>query len=444
MINLSDIASVLNGADDFPKVKLTGVSIDSRSIEPGNVFIAVRGANFDGHRFILDAIAAGASAIICDNLLVNCSVPQLVVSDTLSALTKIATWYRQTLNVPLVALTGSNGKTTVKEMIAAILPQPSFATVGNLNNHIGVPLNLLRLTPEHRYGVFELGASQLGDIAYTVSMVKPTVALVNNIAPAHVEGFGSIENVAITKGAIYEGLLPQGIAIVNDDDAFCNYWDALFTDKTVVRFSIKHATDMYADMIRFNAEGCASFRMMTPAGVADVALLVPGLHQVSNALAAASCTLALGIDLEQVVAGLANFKGVAMRMTHRRGKKDALIIDDSYNANLNSVLTALNVLANKSGRKIFVFGDMGELGQFSQNHHEEVGKAARDLGVDILLTFGDESQATARSFGENATHYHSQQELIDDLLPYLDATTSVLVKGSRSSAMDKIVSQLIL
>lgn len=439
---LHEVSSVL-GLPCSQDVALTGVCIDSRQVKPGNLFVAIIGERFDGHQFVNDAIAQGAAAVLCSQHLKDCAIPQLLVSDTIVALTKIATAHRQKLSCAVIALTGSNGKTTVKEMIAAILPKPSFATPGNLNNHIGVPLSVLQLRDEHRYAVFELGANHIGEIAHTVAIVQPQVTLINNIAPAHIGEFGSIDGVAQTKGEIYQGLSTEGTAVINDDDAYAHYWDTILENKNTLRFSRMHPADIYARDITFNANGCGEFTLVTPQGEVAITLQVPGAHNVSNASAAAACTHALGISLTDIAAGLKRFGGVSGRMTFIQGKNNVLVIDDTYNANLRSSLSALDVLASRQGRRIFVFGDMGELGQWSEQHHQEVGNAARDLGIDMLLTCGTQSQATANAYGTAGKHYPNQEELMQDLLTQLDENTTVLVKGSRSSKMEKIVHRLV-
>lgn len=441
-MKLSEIALALK-LSCLQDIDLTGLSIDSRNIKPGYLFVALQGDRFDGHDFIHSAVAAGAAAILCHRLAPDVSVPQLIVPDTIQALASIATAHRQRLSCEVIALTGSNGKTTVKEMIAAILPQPSYATPGNLNNHIGVPLSILQLSDEHRYAVFELGANHRGEIAHTVAIVQPRVTLINNIAPAHIGEFGSIEGVARSKGEIHKGIAAQGTAVINDDDAYAHYWDPLLTGKNILRFSSQKPVDVHARDITYDEQGFAQFILVLPEGEARIQLQVPGAHNVSNALAAAACTYGLGIALTDIAAGLQKFKGVAGRMTFLQGKKNALVIDDTYNANLRSSLTAIDVLASRQGKRIFVFGDMGELGKWCEEHHQEVGIAAREHGIDMLMTCGKHSEAAARAYGSAAKHYQHQDELAKDLLNLLDANTTVLVKGSRSSQMEKIVHQLV-
>lgn len=441
-MNLLEIASLLNVTCQND-LKLSGVAIDSRQVNPGNLFIAIQGERFDGHDFIEQAVNRGAKAVVCQKPQAV-AVPQLVVVDSLQALAEIARFHRQSLTPKVIALTGSNGKTTVKEMISAILPQPAYATAGNLNNHIGAPLSALALKPEHRYAVFELGASGLGEVAHTVRVVLPHVALINNIAPAHIEGFGSIDGVARAKGEIYQGLAASGTAVVNDDDAYAHFWDNALTDKNILRFSVNHACDIYAKEVGYSSDGCAHCTLVTPAGSVFLQLKVPGRHNLSNALAAAACTYALGIPLANIVDGLQQFTGVSGRMSFRAGKNDSLIIDDTYNANVSSALTAIDVLAKRQGQRIFVFGDMAELGSYSQEHHQEVGRAALSRGIDQVMTVGLHSRATSRAFGQGAIHYDNQAALLKDLIGKLDETTTVLVKGSRSSQMENIVHQLVV
>lgn len=447
MINLSDLTTVLGvpqyQCDDDPKMFLTGVSIDTRTIKPGNLYVAIKGETFDGDRFIAEAAKAGAVAVVCSRADRAVNVPQWVVANTMDALTALAMFHRQRYSCPVIALTGSNGKTTVKEMIAAILPKPSQATLGNLNNHLGVPLSVLGLNHAHRAAVFELGANHPHEIASTVKIVKPNVVLINNIAPAHIAGFGSIEGVARAKGEIYQGLDESGIAVINDDDAMAHFWDSDLIGKKTLRFSIKNARDVYARDIAYNAAGCASFLMLTPDAQTRVELKVPGIHNVSNALAAAACTMAIGVSLADIATALSTFSGVPGRMTYHYCKNNTLVIDDTYNANLSSTLKALEVLAHQKGRRIFVFGDMGELGEWSNQHHQEVGVAAREQGIDMVLTCGPQSQMTASVFGETGKHYPNKESLLQDLLTQMKEHTTVLVKGSRSSAMEHVVNGLI-
>lgn len=442
-MNLNTIAQQL-GCPTMTPVEIRGICIDSRDVKPGDLFVALRGERFDGHDFLEQAAARGAAALVCEQTQPGLSVPQLQVKSTIAALATMAACHRLSIDCPVIALTGSNGKTSVKEMIAAILPQPAFATPGNRNNHIGAPLSVLALQDLHRYAVFELGANHPGEIAHTVAVVQPQVALINNIAPAHIEGFGSIDGVARAKGEIFQGLPANGTAIINDDDDYTHFWDALLVNKTVLRFSLHNQTaDVHAKAIAFDEQGCGRFTMVTPKGEISVVLRVPGEHTIRNALAAASCCYALGLPLVDIAQGLHQFSGVAGRMTFLKGLNHSLVIDDTYNANLRSVLTAVDVLAKRQGQRILVLGDLGELGQWTQQHHEEIGRTAHSKGIDLLMTCGKHSEFTSKAFGQPARHYHSQDELADDLLLQLDKNTTVLVKGSRSAAMEKIVHKLV-
>lgn len=441
-MNLHTVAALLAQPTQI-NTEINGVSTDSRDIKPGDLFIAISGDRFDGHDFVKEAQAQGAVAAVVNRRVEGVNIPEFVVPDPLLALAKIAAAHRQDMHCPVIALTGSNGKTTTKEMIAAILPAPSHATKGNFNNHIGAPLSVLQLNSQHRYAVFELGANHPGEIAHTVAIVHPDVTLINNIAPAHVEGFGSIDGVARAKGEIYQGLSTAGIAVLNDDDAYAHFWDDILLDKKVLRFSIEHCADVYAQDIRLNQQGCGQFSLILPNSRADIQLQVPGLHNIRNALAAAACCHAVGISIKDIQKGLSHFNGVKGRLTVLAGKNQVTVIDDTYNANLRSVLAALDVLAAYPGKKIFVFGDMGELGAWAVQHHQEVGLAARRLGIDFLLSYGSYSKLTAESFGLGGQHFASQDELAENLIKEISPGAVVLVKGSRSSAMEKIVHKLL-
>lgn len=424
--------------------EVAGFSIDSRTINPNEVFIAISGDNFDGHDFIKSAVLKGASAVICERVEPTANIPQIIVENSLLALAKIAKMHRSNMPCKVIALTGSNGKTSVKEMIAAILPEPSFATQGNFNNHIGVPLCTLKLKQEHKYAVFELGANHAGEIAYVVDIVKPDVALINNIAPAHIEGFGSIDGVARAKGEIYQGLSRNGIAIVNDDDAYSHFWDNILSTNQSLRFSRNKEADIYAKDISLSNNGCASFEIVTKQGETKIQLAVPGAHNISNALAATSCCFAVGISLDTIKKGLESFCGVSGRMTYKKGINQSVVIDDSYNANLRSTLAAIDVLSARPGFKVLVMGDMGELGDYTEEYHAEVGKNARSKGIDLVFTLGKHSNFTTQAFGAPAKHYSEGNILINDLLSHLNEKTTILVKGSRAAQMELIVNKITI
>jgi UDP-N-acetylmuramoyl-tripeptide--D-alanyl-D-alanine ligase len=425
-------------------LEITGVSIDTRNLQPGNLFVALRGTRVDGHDFILDAIQRGAAAILCIDAAPALKIPVLQYPNLEKALALIATGYRAQLTCQVVALTGSNGKTTVKEMLGAILGEDAFVTPGNLNNHLGVPLSVLQVKPSHQYAVFELGANHVGEIAHTVAIVKPQVALINNIGSAHIEGFGSMDNIARAKGEIYQGLSATGTAIINADDKYAHFWDDLIAKKQKLCFSSanKNAA-IYAENIKITPSGGAAFKLIKGRDTCNITLDVPGMHQVQNALAAASCAVALGVSLDSIAKGLSHFSGVSGRLMSKKTAVGALILDDTYNANLNSVLAGIHVLASHTGTRILVLGDMGELGMHAKAHHEAVGAAAKEEGIDKIFTCGIVSEATSKAFGTTGMHFKKQINLIAALKPILNAKTTVLVKGSRSSTMEQVVAGLL-
>jgi UDP-N-acetylmuramoyl-tripeptide--D-alanyl-D-alanine ligase len=427
----------------------TRVSTDTRRLNAGDLFVALRGENFDAHDFLADA-AHKACALVVEKLDPAIALPQLVVRDTLLALGQIAVLNRAAFSGPLVAITGSSGKTTVKTMLAAILREcgPTLATEGNLNNHIGVPLTLLKLASEHRYAVIEMGASAAGEIAYLCGLARPDAALVNNVMPAHIEGFGSIEGVAAAKGEIYQGLSESGTMVVNLDEPFAGQWLAEKEGAKVLGFSLRDsAADFY---VRTKGESAAEgdherqrFTLVTPAGEQSVELCAPGDHNLRNALAAAACAYAVGASNEQIGAGLGTYIPIAGRMNRQYGHAGAVIIDDSYNANPGSVRAAIDVLATQPLRSILVLGDMAELGDESAALHTDIGAYASTSGVQELFTHGLLSRHASDAFGEGAQHFSDRDSLIQALKEQVDAQTCVLIKGSRSARMELVVRALI-
>lgn len=441
-MKLSEIAKCL-GLNCTEEQEILGVSIDSRKTKPHDLFVAFHGEHVDGHDFIRDAIQNGATAILAQKPVENLSVPIFVVKDCLEALTKIAVVHRQSLKLKVLALTGSNGKTTVKEMLACILPTSAFISHGNFNNQLGVPINMMSLKSDNDFAVFELGANMLGDIAHTAELVQPDITLINNIGPAHLGKFGSIEKIALAKGEIYQKLSPQGVAVINDDDRFSHFWDALVQHHEVLRYSSKHPADVWASNVISHEKD--SYHFLLHFGHQNIAiqLSVPGCHQVDNALAAASMALAAGMSLEQIKQGLESFSGVQGRLNFKVGLNHSVVIDDTYNANAASMEAGLKVLTSQKGKKIFVMGDIGELEHYAESEHARVGKIAKELGIHELLAVGQQSQLAVKSFGQGAIHFHSQDELLNYLKPHLSKDVSVLVKGSRSSKMENIVKQII-
>jgi len=442
---LSQVAAAVGGrliGDDLP---LAGVSTDTRAIAPGQLFIALRGERFDAHDFLEPAMASGAAALlVMDADKLPAGVPAVLVDDTRLALGCLAAAWRARFTLPVIAVTGSNGKTTTKEMVAAIL-QAQFgdavlATRGNLNNDIGLPLTLLGLKAEHRAAVIELGMNHPGEIAYLAPLGAPTVALVTNAQRAHLEGMGDLDEVAREKGSIFAGLASGGIAVVNADDAYAGLWRAMAAPHAVRTFAIDQAADVRAIVHQHGLEN--RLELTAPEGAASIRLRIPGRHNARNAVAAAGACLAAGLPLSAVVAGLEAFAGVKGRLQRRVGRNAAEILDDTYNANPDSVRAGIDVLAATIGRKLLVLGDMGEIGEASGQYHDEIGGYAKSQGIDRLFALGEASKAAVRNFGEGARHYCNVDKLIAAVDKELGPETTVLVKGSRFMKMERVADAL--
>ncbi len=440
-----------NGKD----VLFTGVSTDSRTIRQGDLFIALSGENFDGNKFVAGAEEKGAVAAMirrhADNNAASASLPLMQVKDTRLGLGQLAAYWRTRFTMPVVGVTGSNGKTTVKEMIASILRQatPSdepnadsafsrvLATEGNLNNDIGVPQMLLRLREQHQYAVIEMGMNHVGEISYLTQLTKPGVAVITNAGAAHIEGLGSVETVAQAKGEIFEGLDQQGTAVINADDVHAPLWRQLAGTRRIVDFGLSSAAqisaqyEMSADISKMN--------LTLPTGIVPVNLHTPGVHNIKNALAAAAVAVAMDIDKETIVAGLEAFKGVQGRMQKKHGLQDATLIDDTYNANPESVRAALAFMAATEGRKIFVLGDMGELGQAAVDLHRAIGLEAQHAGLYRLLALGELSAHTVEAFGAGGQHFNTIDGLLDEIEHLLAADVTLFVKGSRFMQMERVI-----
>jgi UDP-N-acetylmuramoyl-tripeptide--D-alanyl-D-alanine ligase len=430
-------------------VLFTGVSTDSRSVKSGDLFIALSGKNFDGHKFIGQAKDKGAVAAMVNqesDIKKNqdSKIPMIIVKDTLLGLGRLAAYWRECFDIPLIAVTGSNGKTTVKEMIASILLQmvgkdsnKVLATTGNLNNDIGVPKMLLQLCKLHKYAVIEMGMNHSGEISYLTHLAKPSVALITNAGVAHIEGIGSVEAVARAKGEIFEGLDKLGIAVINADDPNVQLWHKLAGSRAVIEFGLNKEV---------NVGGCYQLNLTTskmklklPDGTIEVKLKVPGKHNVYNALAAAAASTAIGISKENIASGLELFNGVDGRLQQKKCQHDATMIDDSYNANPESVRAALSVLANSPGKKILILGDMGELGDNTVGFHECIGEEARLIGIDRLFALGELSAHSVKKFGAGARHFKNIEDLIAAVEAALSPNVTLLVKGSRFMQMERVV-----
>ena len=449
MMRLSEAAQSIGARAVNPDVAFDSVFSDSRAVVNGGLFIALRGERFDGHNFVAAAIAQGAAAAMVDEKWAvahaDDKLPLLVAEDTRLALGQLAAAWRARFVIPLIAITGSNGKTTVKDMCAAIMAahlgqDNVLATSGNFNNDIGLPLTLLQLREQHRAAVIEMGMNHAGEISYLTRIACPSVALVNNAQRAHLEGLCTLVNVARAKGEIFAGLDRDGVAIINADDPHAGIWRELATGHRVMNFGLDMAADVSATV------QCAELRsqvaLRTPVGKADFELQLAGRHNVLNALAAATACLAAGAPIDAVADGLAGYRGAKGRLQRKAGERGAVIIDDSYNANPDSMRAAIDVLAQLPGKRLFVMGDMGEVGTAGGQFHDELGGYAKSQGIDRLYCLGSLSVAAAHNFGQLGTHFDRIEDLIKAVRQELDANTTVLIKGSRFMRMERVVEAL--
>ncbi|MGL4859938.1 MAG: UDP-N-acetylmuramoyl-tripeptide--D-alanyl-D-alanine ligase [Enterobacteriaceae bacterium] len=444
-VSLTTLAPLLQGQLLGSPVTISSVTTDTRKIRKGDLFVALQGERFDGHHFAEQALAQGAAALLVSRP-VALDIPQLIVPDTTQALGQLAAWVRQQVPAKVVALTGSSGKTSVKEMTAAILSRCGSVlfTEGNLNNEIGVPLTLLRLTPEHQYAVIELGANHAGEIAYTAALVQAQAALINNISQSHLAGFGSLQGVASAKGEIFAALPPQGIAIINSESQDLAQWTPLLSTCTAWHFSAAGDTtaDFYASAVQITPEG-TRFTLHTPQGETPVALPFTGRHHIANALAASALALSVGAPLSEVAPALAGLRAVVGRQFPLRLAADKLLLDDSYNANVGSMTAAIATLAEMPGYKVLVVGDMGELGETSVACHQQVGQAAAAAAIDCVLSVGLNSEQISLYSGKGR-HYADKAALVAELFNIYQHHDKItfLVKGSRSTAMEQVIEGL--
>jgi UDP-N-acetylmuramoyl-tripeptide--D-alanyl-D-alanine ligase len=443
MMDLQEAARATGGRLQGANTRFAGVTTDSRKVGAGDLFVALAGERFDGHAYVAEAMNRGAIGAITSRAVETpMPLPQVVVADTRIALGKLAGHWRARFAMPLVALTGSNGKTTVKEMITAILATHCgsrsmvLATEGNLNNDIGMPLTLLGLREQHRFAVIEMGMNHEGEIDYLTHIAQPGVALVNNAQRAHVGILGSLEAIARAKGEIYAGLRPSGVAIVNEDDAYAGYWKKLNAGRRIVSFGFSPNAD-----VRATVEG-PQVRFVTPADAFAVMLQVSGEHNVRNALAACAAAHALEIPPRDMQDGLSHFAGVPGRLHRRPGRSGCVVIDDTYNANPESMKAAIRVLAAEGGRTVFVMGDMGELGEAAPEMHAEVGAFAREARIDVLLALGEASRRAVDAFGPGARHFGSIDALLEAAGHEAAQGATLLVKGSRFMQMERVADAL--
>ncbi len=444
---MSQIAEALHARLIGRDVLMTGVSKDTRDIHAGDLYVALKGDRFDGHEFISAATAAGAVGVLVSEPQAEAGmldVPQVQVDDTRIGLGKLAAYWRQKFTGKLIGITGSNGKTTVKEMCSKILGDHAgvsavLATKGNLNNDIGLPMTLLELTQQHKFAVIEMGANHIGEIDYLTSIARPDVALVNNVGPAHLEGFGSLENIAKAKAEIYNGLSADGVAVINQDDVFADFWKDYCSAMKTVSFSMRdeHA-DVYARYIENN-----HYQIISKNETAELRLKVPGKHNVMNALAATAVMLSLELPLQSIVESLSEFENIQGRLSAKTSAAGYQVIDDTYNANPLSVTAAIDVLADMQGETVLVLGDMAELGEHAEKLHAEIGSKAKAAGIKSLYATGKLSANTVTAFGENGFYFENKNALIDALKESLTADSVVLIKGSRSAAMEEVVEWIL-
>lgn len=432
------LAATLQGAD----VQVSAVSTDSRRIRAGELFVALKGENFDGHGFLDAARAAGACAALVSEPVAT-ALPTLRVEDTEVALGRLGAFNRSQFRGALVGITGSCGKTSCKNMLAAIFGgvAPTLATEGNLNNEIGVPLTLLRLAPEHRYAVVEMGAGKPGDIAYLRELARPQVSILLNAQAAHLERLGSLQNVALTKGAILSDLGREGCAIYPADSEFTPLWRDMAGAARRLEFGFDASAEVHVTELECRGDR-SLFRLHIGGASAAVELPLPGRHNVANAMAAAAAAVAVGVDLAQAAEGLAAVAPQVGRLTRLEGRDGIDLVDDSYNANPASVRAAVDVLKGLAGRRIMVLGTMAELGDESARFHGEAGEYARAQGIDALWCTGRFTEQAAQAFGAGARFFESRDALCEALLAFLEPGDSVLVKGSRSAGMEQVVAQL--
>ena len=441
-LTLKAIAEMTGGKLRGRDVAIDSVATDSRLVKSDQLFIAIKGERFDAHDFVADLADQAGAALVSKKI--DCDLPQIVVDDTLQSLADLASAWRKTFKNPVVGLTGSNGKTTLKEMIAAILSLKGnvLSTFGNLNNNIGVPLTLLRIREEHDFAVIEMGANHFGEIDFLTKITQPDVAIINNAGAAHLEGFGNLEGVAQAKGEIFIGLGTHGIAVINADDTFADYWNDSNKDREVFTFGINNESTISGHLL---SDGGLMIKAGSDEVRANLKLL--GRHNAMNALAATAVSTALGIKLDTIIEGLESLQPVKGRLAPVSGINNSQILDDTYNANPDSVVAALTVLAQRKNT-VFVLGDLGELGENPEKVHEKIGEKAKEIGINHMYCLGDYSAKACDSFGTNGKSFTEMDELLinlkKDVNENLPENVTILIKGSRFMKMERAVEALSL
>ena len=441
-MQLSEAASVLDGQLAGADVAFTGVSTDSRTLSAGSLFFALQGPNFDGHAYLEAARERGAAGAAVSATCAS-ALPRITVDDTRLALGRLSANWRRRFSLPVIGITGSNGKTTVRAMLAAILAQcgRALSTQGNLNNDIGLPLTLARLGAEDRFAILEMGANHPGEIDYLADIARPTIAVVTNAGPAHLEGFGDVAGVARAKGELFARLPPDGVAIINADDTYAPLWRELTAHCSTVEFGLEATSAVTADW-RGDVSG-SDVRLQTPGGNAEFRLALPGRHNVLNALAASAAAQAAGAGLDAISAGLAGLQPVAGRFNVHQLRDAVTVIDDTYNANPRSLQAALEMLARSGGETWLVLGDMGELGAAAEVLHRAAGRSAHAAGISRLFGLGELARAAVSSFGKQGAAFDSLDELQTALQQDLHGPLTILVKGSRRMHLERVVEALL-
>lgn len=446
IMQLSELSQVVRGTIRGTDISFASVSTDTRKLKSGDLFIALSGPRFDGAKFIHQAKKSGAVAALVPRVIAE-DLPLVIVNDTRVALGELAAAWRQKTGPLVVAITGSNGKTTTKELVASVLGEqgPVLYTEGNLNNDIGVPLTLLRLTEEHQFAVVELGANNPGEIEYTSKITSPDLALITNAGSAHLEGFGTVEGVARAKGEIIDSVSENGTVILNSDDQFFGLWIERASSRRIISFGFSPKADVRVDSSTIEMLSPISGFQFVVEYLGDrcqFKLCLVGKHNISNALAAISVGLAAGMPLNRIAVGLSRVKPVVGRLQPIRGICGATVINDSYNANPSSLTVALDFLSSIPGKRWLICGAFAELGDRSKGFHEEIGQQAKAAGVLNLFAIGHETRGAVEAFGEGGFFYEHHTDLIDEVKKLIDEDVVILVKGSRNQRMEGVVDAL--
>lgn len=445
MMTLEELANVVGGILCGVNRPFGNVSIDTRTVERGDLYVALKGESFDGHDFVEVAVQNGVAAVLVHKE-VDAAVPYILVENTLLALQKFAADWRARFSIPVIAVTGSCGKTTTRALLEAIFSQQgkTVASEKSFNNHIGVPLTLLKMRDSDEFAILEMGMNHANEITVLSTMAQPTVAIITCVAPVHLEALGSLENIAKAKAEIFDGLKDDGTAVINNDDDFAEYFKKAVKNHKQLTFGIKKSADVTAKNIRLDEKRHSHFTLCTKQGEIEIQLSLMGEHNIYNALAAAAGALTQAISLEKIKAGLEAVNVIDRRLLELAGVNGAVIIDDSYNANPASVRAAIDILSSRGGESILVLGDMLELGERKDFYHQQIGELAQRSGIRHLFCYGNLSRFAAESFGANAQHFSEQTALIAALKPLLKAQSTVLVKGSNGMKMNNIVKALVI